>query len=126
MAARAESSPTPVAVADEPDVGYMGFVRLLCSGLQKLSSSKPEVAAALSKISGWSDVIVRDLEDMERVYKEHLGGAPPDAGVSPTGGFDCLEAIRRTADGAGDDGALTAAASEPARGAARRPAASAR
>ncbi|CAK0867619.1 unnamed protein product, partial [Prorocentrum cordatum] len=30
------------SVADEPDVGCMGFVRLLCRGLQKLAGSAPE------------------------------------------------------------------------------------
>ncbi|CAK0840577.1 unnamed protein product, partial [Prorocentrum cordatum] len=95
------------SVADEPDVGCMGFVRLLCRGLQKLAGSAPEVAAALSKIDRWSDVVARDLEDMEKVCKEHLGGAPPDAVDRPTSGHDYLEALRSWAEEDGNNAALS-------------------
>jgi len=82
-----------------PRVGYLGHLRILCEDLAELGKMETEVSDALSQATGWKDVILPEIEFVQRL--QNASGTPqaPSAEGSPNGTgdaseFDCISAVR--------------------------------
>merc|ERR1712232_619434 len=78
----------------QPQVGYMGNLRCICAELCELGGCMPEVATALARVEGWSEVVLPEIEAAEKLQSECLGGRPPVAAGGSTSEFACLAAMR--------------------------------
>jgi hypothetical protein len=57
-----------------PRVGYMGHLYNVCCEFQDYGSRVPEVGSAFSALSGWSDVVLPELERITAVHAQDMGG----------------------------------------------------
>merc|ERR1712232_865671 len=76
----------------QPQVGYMGNLRRICADLCELGGCMPEVATALARVEGWSEVVLPEIEAAEKLQSESLGGRPP--AMDSTSELSCLAAMR--------------------------------
>lgn len=80
-------------------VGYIGHLRLLCEDLNELGRSHSEVGDILSRTNGWTNIVLPELEGLQRLM--NTSGTPQAASAegSPSGfgqvsEFDCISAVR--------------------------------
>merc|ERR1719359_2152401 len=82
-------------------VGYVGHLRWICTDLW--SAFRGEVRSTLSSIDGWTEVVMSEIEAVEQLQSQPLGGPPPEEAASSAGGspylhkvseFDCISAVQ--------------------------------
>lgn len=61
-----------------PRVGYMGHLHAMCTELRSYGSQVPEVGAALTSTTGWTESVIPALSATDKIQSEALGGGIPD------------------------------------------------
>lgn len=79
-------------------MGHIGHLRSICASLCEFGGRAAEVADALARVEGWSEVVLPEVEAMDKLQSEALGGPPPCVSNGAEDGFDCLLAACANVD----------------------------
>lgn len=83
--------------------GYAGHLRGICAELSRLGATVPEVATALARIEGWSEIVLPEIETVENLESEPLGGQHPEATGSALPNIERLMALNSAMSDASDE-----------------------